>query len=82
MMPDKLEIYLKRQVVRTKNNIEHCEDYSSDTHTFHGGWKKGYHEGRLSVLEDILDMIEDEKECYEREKVRTRDFHQQMSKSL
>ena len=58
-MNDKLEIYLKRKVARTKNNIEHCENYSSDTHTFHGGWSKGYHEGMLSTLEDILDMIED-----------------------
>lgn len=67
-MNDKLEIYLKRKIARTKNNIKRCENYSSDTHTFHGGWEKGYHEGRLSILEDILDMIEDEKESFEREK--------------
>lgn len=31
-----------------------------EQHTFHGGWNLGYWEGRVSVLEEILDMLEDE----------------------
>ena len=28
-------------------------------HTFHGGWNLGYWEGRVSVLEEVLDLLED-----------------------
>ncbi len=59
-MVDELEACLKRRIKRVKKTIENFEDYSSDTHTFHGGWHKGYYEGKRSVLEDILDMIEEE----------------------
>lgn len=27
--------------------------------TFHGGWKLGYWEGRVSALEGVLDLLED-----------------------
>lgn len=59
-MNHRLEMYLKRRIKRTEVQIESYKDYESTTYTFHGGWSKGYHEGVLTTLQDILDMIEDE----------------------
>ncbi len=59
-MNTKLEMYLKRRIKRTEVQVESYKDYESATYTFHGGWSKGYHEGMLTTLQDILDMIEDE----------------------
>ena len=68
-MKDKLEIYLSHKVAQTKNNVGDCENYFAEKYTFHGGWEQGYYEGRLSILEDILDMLEDEKEAFEKERI-------------
>ena len=49
-----------------QRNERKAERYSSqyegkeEQHTFHGGWNLGYWEGRVSALEEILDMLEDE----------------------
>lgn len=54
-----IEKYVRRRINRVEKNIAKYENYSSETHTFHGGWSQGYYEGQLSVLEDILDMIDE-----------------------
>jgi hypothetical protein len=47
-----------------QRNERKAERYSSQyegkekQHTFHGGWNLGYWEGRVSALEEILDMLE------------------------
>ena len=48
-----------------KSRIAHCarcisaypEKLSMEKDSCHGGWAKGYWEGRLSTLEDIYDLL-------------------------
>lgn len=54
-----IEKYVRRRIPRVEENITKRQNYSSETHTFHGGWSLGYYEGQLSVLGDILDMIDE-----------------------
>lgn len=54
-----IEKYVRRRIPRVEKNISKLEHYSSETHAFHGGWSQGYQAGQLSVLEDILDMIDE-----------------------
>lgn len=51
--------YIVRRLSRLEKQSENLKDYNSKEHTFHGGWEKGYYDGQVRVLEDILDMIED-----------------------
>lgn len=59
------ELYIKIMKALQRNERK-AERYSSQyegketQHTFHGGWNLGYWEGRVSALEEILDMLEDE----------------------
>ena len=51
--------YILRRLSRLEKQSESCKNCNSKEHTFHGGWEKGYSDGQVRVLEDILDMIED-----------------------
>lgn len=59
------ELYNKVEKALQRNERK-AERYSDtyegkeEQHTFYGGWNLGYWEGRVSALEDILDMLEDE----------------------
>ena len=55
----KIKKFLDRKIRRSEAEIEKYKEYNSKDHTFHGGWSKGYAEGRLSALQDIEDMIEE-----------------------
>ena len=55
----KVNRYLSRRVQRSQDQVKRYAEYNSKEHTFHGGWSKGYAEGRLSASQDIQDMIED-----------------------
>jgi hypothetical protein len=53
---------LERKINRIKLKIDSLKkehgDTPSLTHTYHGGWSLGYWEGRVSVLEELLDEVE------------------------
>jgi hypothetical protein len=51
---------LKRKIIRAKNQIKELED-KQDNLSKHGYWSLGYLKGRLTVLEDWLDDLEDNK---------------------
>lgn len=58
------DLYNKVEKVLQRNERK-AQRYSSqyegkeEQHTFHGGWNLGYWQGRVSALEEILDMLED-----------------------
>lgn len=54
-----IEKYVRRKINRVAMHVDITKDYNANDHTFHGGWEKGYYQGKLSVLEDILDMIDE-----------------------
>ncbi len=49
---------LKRRIEKSKVTLETMKDWDSNSHTFYGGWSKGYTEGKLAILEDLLDELE------------------------
>lgn len=49
---------IKHKIDRTKKKIEDLETRKQDL-SKHGYWSLGYWEGRLSVLEDLLDEMEE-----------------------
>lgn len=54
---------LRRKIARTKKQVEKYDvPDASQVFTYHGGWSCGYLVGRLSVLEDLLDEIEEGEE--------------------
>lgn len=58
------EVYIKvlKALQRNEKKAERYSDAyegKEKQHTFHGGWNLGYWEGRVSALEEILDMLED-----------------------
>ena len=55
----KIKKFLDRKIRRSEAEVEKYKEYNSKDHTFHGGWSKGYAEGRLSALQDIEDMIDE-----------------------
>jgi len=55
----KAQKILNRKIQRSESEVEKYKEYNSKDHTFHGGWSKGYADGRLSALQDIEDMIEE-----------------------
>ena len=50
---------LHNRNVRKADYYKHKYKGKEDLHTFHGGWNLGYWEGRVSALEDALDLIEE-----------------------
>ncbi|WP_235822754.1 hypothetical protein [Cytobacillus massiliigabonensis] len=54
---------LERKIARIKDKIKSLKaehgDTPSLTHTYHGGWDLGYWQGRLSILEEFLDDMEE-----------------------
>lgn len=58
-------LMIKREaaIKRIESKIRHCKKhleefdlpFNTENYTCHGGWSKGFWEGRLSVLEDLLD---------------------------
>ena len=61
-----LKKYLKRRLSRVQGRFDTVKDYDSSWCTFHGGWKQGYAQGQLSLLEDILDLLEEDEYIAER----------------
>lgn len=70
---EKLKLKLehnKRRLQETKYRhneyIKHCEDTSKNREvcneytklSYHGGWEAGYLQGKISLIENILDDIE------------------------
>lgn len=56
---NKVEKALQRNERKAQRYSDEYEG-KEEQHTFHGGWNLGYWEGRVSALEEILDMLEDE----------------------
>ena len=56
---NKIEKALQRNERKAERYSDAYEG-KEEQHTFHGGWNLGYWEGRVSALEGILDMLEDE----------------------
>tara|TARA_Y100000114_G_C11764120_1_gene332285 strand:+ start:6427 stop:6714 length:288 start_codon:yes stop_codon:yes gene_type:complete len=44
---------------RKQERYERKYDGKEGTLTFHAGWNLGYWEGRVSALEEVLDLLED-----------------------
>lgn len=44
---------------RKQERYQHKYDGKEDTLTFHAGWNLGYWEGRVSALEEVLDLLEE-----------------------
>ena len=67
-----MEYLIEREaaIKRIESKIRHCKDhlqkftkpFNEENYTLHGGWSKGYWDGRLSILEDLLDDLYEEKE--------------------
>ena len=58
------ELYdkLNKALCRNQSKAEYYNskyEGKEEQHTFHGGWNLGYWEGRVSVLEEVLDLLED-----------------------
>lgn len=51
--------YLSRKIERLVKEVDKYKGYNSHDHSFHGGWSKGYVEGRLSAFQDVLERLED-----------------------
>lgn len=51
---------LERRIQRLRTLLEPMEGWDQYSHTFHGGWSKGYNEGKLAILEDLLDELKGE----------------------
>ena len=62
---EKIERRIKRIESKIKKLKESHGENPGNTHTYHGGWKLGYWEGKLYELEEMLgDMFsEEEKIC-------------------
>ena len=49
-----------QKVRHNEELLKKMEHFSSDTHTFYGGYDLGYVEGELSVLWDLRGILEEE----------------------
>lgn len=54
------EKYLKRQIERLKLQIQDLEERKEKL-SVHGYWDLGYYRGKLTVMEDWLDNIQETK---------------------
>lgn len=52
-----LKEYIERSLKLVKRRAEPYKDATEHTHTFHGGWSKGYWEGKIAALESVLDEL-------------------------
>ena len=67
-----MEYLIEREAAirKVKSRIRHCKNhlqeftkpFNNENYTCYGGWSIGYWVGRLSVLEDLLDDLYEEKE--------------------
>ena len=58
------ELYDKvyRALARNQNKAEYYNSKyqgKEEQHTFHGGWNLGYWEGRVSALEDVMELLDE-----------------------
>ena len=53
-----LRKYIERTLKRAKRRADSYKDTTEKTHTFHGGYSKGYWEGKISALESILEELD------------------------
>ncbi len=53
---------LNKMLLRNQRKSEYYERKykdKEDSHTFHGGWNLGYWEGRVSAIEELLDLLDE-----------------------
>ena len=55
---------LKRQIERIRKRIQEYEE-KKEILSIHGHWSLGYYQGKLIVMEDWLDCIQEEKAVIE-----------------
>lgn len=55
---------VKHRIKRTKESLLHLERTCPEL-SVHGYWSKGYFQGKLSVLENLLDELEEMEEDVE-----------------
>lgn len=58
------DLYVQIEKILERNERKakrYSQEYKGreEQHTFHGGWNLGYWEGRVSAIEDVLDILED-----------------------
>lgn len=57
---DSLIKAVERSLKRSRENAKACEWMNENNSTFHGAWSKGYFDGKVAALEDILSEIKGE----------------------
>ena len=50
-------IRIKRRIARLQLQLEQYDKNNMKSMTAHGGWGIGYIEGKLSILEELLDEL-------------------------
>ena len=48
---------LERSLKRSKSHVNECEHMTHENSNFHGGWSKGYFEGKVAALEDVIATV-------------------------
>jgi|GEM_PF-6498616 len=57
---ERLRDFVSRKLKHNTSKALAYKEASADSHNFHGGWSKGYHEGIVSVCEEVLDLLKGE----------------------
>lgn len=51
---------IERSLKLARRRAEPYKNATEQTHNFHGGFSKGYHEGKIAAFESILDELDNE----------------------
>ena len=63
-----LRIRLRKRCNRAESRVSQRKrqyEGNEQNYTYHGGWDMGYHQGKLTMLEDLLDELNDLLEEYD-----------------
>jgi hypothetical protein len=63
-----LRIKLRKRCNREESRVSQGKlqyEGNEQNYTYHGGWDMGYHQGKLTMLEDLLDELNDLLEGYD-----------------